>query len=324
LQQKKIAVIGAGLAGLAVTRALVEQKNVEVHLFDPLGAGKGASQYALGLFNLFAGARLRLNSWGYAPLEATYPWLLEAESILAEKVILKKGIIKIATTEMQKKDFAEAAKMYEQIIPLEKTDHYLISSALQLNMEGYLKGLFQASLDKGLCFHKKDIHHLSELSSFDAIVVASGEKSAYFAELKDLVMHRIKGQILKGRLKTPLDYPLSSKVHLVSLENGTYILGATYEKEPKIFDVDQKEAMEELIPEVRKIYKDFDERTIISCHAGIRATTPQRTPYVGAVKKGIYVFAGLGSKGLLCHALLGKKLALAIADPEGEKYILDA
>src|SRR5437899_528183 len=47
----KIAIIGAGLAGLATCYQLLSTKNsdIEVHVFDKQGIGKGASGIAAGL-----------------------------------------------------------------------------------------------------------------------------------------------------------------------------------------------------------------------------------------------------------------------------------
>jgi len=305
-------VIGAGLAGLGVSAALVRHKGAHVTLFDSKGVGGGASQYALGLFNLFAGAKMRLNQWGYAPLLETYPLIEEAQKNSSEKIIIRRGLIKIATTDQQREDFSLAARTYSEIIPMKKPDHYFIATALTLNTQGYMEGLFQSLLGKGLIFKKNRIESLKELEDFDAIVVAAGMESLCFRELSEIVLRPIKGQILKGSLKKQIKYPLSSKVHIVPQTGNEYILGATYERHPETLDPEMSVAKQKILPELTKFYSDFDPSTIKSCESGVRAATPNHLPYFKEVKEDVFAFVGLGSKGLLCHAVLGKELVFEI------------
>ena len=67
----KIAVIGAGLAGLATAYYLLEHQDCQVTLFDAKGVGGGASGASTGLVHPYAGEDMR-GSWrAHAALEET-------------------------------------------------------------------------------------------------------------------------------------------------------------------------------------------------------------------------------------------------------------
>jgi glycine/D-amino acid oxidase-like deaminating enzyme len=51
---------------------------------------------------------------------------------------------------------------------------------------------------------------------------------------------------------------------------------------------------------------------VIGCRAGVRASTPDHRPIVKQVDERIWIFTGLGSKGLLYHALFAEQLVKAI------------
>ena len=55
----------------------------------------------------------------------------------------------------------------------------------------------------------------------------------------------------------------------------------------------------------------FEEAKLIDQWAGVRASTPNKKPILGAHPEieNMFVFAGLGSKGLLYSVYLGKALS---------------
>ena len=89
----KIAIIGAGFAGLAAAYYLSE--NFQVTLFDLKGIGGGASGISSGLLHPYPGEKGR-RSWHAAKaLEATRELLKVAEDELGRPVANYEGILKI-------------------------------------------------------------------------------------------------------------------------------------------------------------------------------------------------------------------------------------
>ena len=66
----KLAVVGAGFSGLAVSFHLLE-RGVEVDLYDQKGVGSGASGIGSGLVHPYAGEQLRRSLYATEGMEAT-------------------------------------------------------------------------------------------------------------------------------------------------------------------------------------------------------------------------------------------------------------
>ncbi len=63
------------------------------------------------------------------------------------------------------------------------------------------------------------------------------------------------------------------------------------------------------MPHVKALIPALANAPILNCQAGIRAFTKDRRPKAIPVSSKTWVFTGLGSKGLLYHALLAKEFA---------------
>ena len=84
--RSKIAVVGAGFAGLSVCHHLLQ--SCEVTVFDPLGIGGGASGISTGLLHPFP-ARLSIRSWlAGEGMDASRELLLVAEKALGKAAIV--------------------------------------------------------------------------------------------------------------------------------------------------------------------------------------------------------------------------------------------
>lgn len=114
-------------------------------------------------------------------------------------------------------------------------------------------------------------------------------------------------------------------------------MGSTWEWQSKNYssDVSAEEAsraLGELLPKASAVYPDIEKWEFVGARAGLRAMPPVTShgslPLLGCVNQLIgaagesckfWVFAGLGSRGLLYHAWLGKLMAKSVLSGKEEQ-----
>lgn len=313
----KIGVIGAGFAGCAVSWFLKE-KGHEVTLFDAQEIGQGASGIAAGLLHCFAGAHAKLNPLGREGMVATRKLLDVASENLGEAVYEASGLLRVATKEWQVDDYRVCAEKYDDVRWCSKEEcqemvpgvggmgGIFIESACTVYTEKYLKGVV-----KGIEFVKKRVE---DLSSFDAAVVTMGAATTSLPECSDLPIKPIKGQLLEFEWPfTPLPFPVNSQAYMVGNPNRqSCIVGATFEKQFENEEPNLEVAMNELRPKYTALFPELEHCKVLGCRAGVRASTPDHRPICKQIGERQWVLAGLGSKGLLHHALYAEELAASI------------
>lgn len=307
---KKVAIIGAGLAGLSTCYHLLSL-GIDVTLFDPNGIGGGASGASTGLLHPFAG-RLALRSWNAeAGMRATQQLLQAAEKALGSAVAEHTGVFRPAIMESQFQAFRLRVKEDSEAIWQE---HPLFGSGLWIPggitvySRLYLQGLWKACSQA--TFIQEKILSLKQLDSYHAIVIAAGFETPSFEECKQLPLKATKGQSLLCRWPKRLDFSVASLGHISPTEDPSLCqIGSTYEREFKnslpdpIIALPLKEKVALFYPPAR----DFE---VIAIKAGVRISPIDGyRPIVAKVSDKAWVFTALGSRGLLYHALLGKALA---------------
>lgn len=332
MKHSRIAIIGAGMAGLALAWHLkqITSQHFDIDLFDHKSIGKGTSGIAAGLLHSFSGERSRKNKFADAGMTATMTLLREASEKLGKPVAAHTGMLRLAMTESQRLDFFESATRNPElkwwtsdqcssIVPgITSKGGLWISSAISVHTQQYLEGLFQCCAFLGVHYEQCKINHLSELNGYDTVVVAAGPETAGFPELNHLSLNLLRGQLLE--LSWPSDLPplpfiLNSKVYIVmNPSNKTCIVGATFERDNLSQYACLETAISLLLPEAILMIPRLKESKVIACHAGLRVGTPDRLPFCQQISPKLWVYSGLGSKGLLYHALFAKKLAHAIAE----------
>ena len=322
-----IAIIGAGFCGLAVAFNLLQQ-NHKVSLFDPLEIGTGTSGIAAGLLHKYVGARGKKNLDGDSSLEATLKLLQIAEETLGEQIFEKTGLFRPAITPEQKIDFQQTALLNEGVFWLNERDclnkfegilpneGIFISGAYIVDCPRYLKGLWMYCQINGASFERKKIHSLKELETFDKIIVTMGYASNTFPELASLKITPVKGQLLELTPTTinPLpSIPVSSQGYLLkSPQANTLIAGATYEKDFDTLEPNKEKAKAEIFKKITPFISLLDNYKLTNCRSGIRASTNNHLPFIQNFSNKIIILTGMGSKGLLYHALWAKKLTTDI------------
>lgn len=297
-----IAVIGAGLSGLAAAWHLLQVEGVTVTLYDAKGVGGGASGAAAGLMHPYIGEQGR-RSWMAAEGRAATLELVEvAEEILGFPVADRSGIIRTS----------EVEKLYEDIILL-SDGSYLITSGVTIFMKPYLQGLFQACEKRGASLKIEKIENLGCLDHYDKVVFTVGAGIFGFDEWRHLKLGRTKGQALLCSLPehaAPIEKSTVAKGYIARGEtDGTFYVGSTYEK-GAITDLPNLEsALRDLEPKAASISKDVLPLQVLECRAGIRVNrSGHYIPLLESIGNRTYAITGMGSRGLLYHAYFGKLL----------------
>lgn len=327
----RIAIIGAGFSGLATAWHLLHSHStfpISVVVFDPKGIGGGASGMAAGLIHPYSGAHAKLNWQGIAGLQATHILLEASAKVLGRPVADPSGLLRVAITEAQQQDFSRCAQAYSDVAwqsPEEcvglapgivNKPGILIKSAIAVNCSLYLQGLWKACSLKGAVLEKQAVDSLSMLNEFDVIVVGMGIASKTLPELSSLPLTAVKGQILEigwpVEVPPPL-LPLNSQAYLImNASKRSCFVGATFEKNFSTTGPVPEFALADLMPKAEALYPCIKNAPLIECRAGIRASTPDHHPIAKRINEKCWVIAGMGSKGLLYHALFAQKITQEI------------
>ncbi len=320
---KKAAVIGAGFSGIAACWHLV-QSGWQVVVYDRVGLGGGASGIAAGLLHSYVGAQSKKNWRGDEGLAETLS-LLEIASICKGSCVhAKKGMLRQALTEKQLTDFKKAAEAYEdidwweapackaQFSALVPAPGIFINNTYMVNSAAYLEGLWSACSSKGASLIIQEVKSLSELSAYAAVVVATGADCNELLVEEAVALTQVKGQILELAASPP-PFPINSSAYFLQFPGEKYcILGATYEKRFLAAAPDQESAFSILAAKAATMGIRAGVEQVRSCRAGFRASLPGHLPLWKKIKERLWIITGMGSRGLLYHALGAKELVASI------------
>ncbi len=310
---KKIAIIGAGFSGLAVAWHLAQR--AEVTVFDAAGIGGGASGMAAGLMHPYAGLHSKLNWKGHEGMNASKKLLAIASEALGMPVASATGLLRVALSESQHIDYAHCASVHPDVewrdscAPWLPKPGIFIRDALTVNCPLYLKGLWLACEQLGARFEQREINELQELDAYGTIVLATGASKRFTS----LPITPLKGQILRYRWpeKDPLPTSINSHAYIVmDQDQKSCFGGATFERQFDSPLPNIKVALADIQPRVAALYPALTEELVIECRAGIRASTPDHRPIVAQLNPKTWIITGMGSRGLLYHALCAEELAL--------------
>lgn len=312
----KIAIVGAGFAGISAAWHLCESQKAEVVVFDAIGLGGGASGIAAGLLHPFGGPRARLNAKGVEGMEASRRLMLAASEAIGKDVAPKTGLYRLPVTEEQSHLFRENAARYpnNRLVTFLGCEALFIEEAYTVDPMLYLQGLWESCKQMGAAFEKKQISTSTELKGFDRVLIAAGASTRRLQECSNLHLKDLKGQILETSCPADtVQVPWTANAYVVPQQNkGTCIIGATFERNFETIEPQKNFAADMLLPEVCRFNPAFSNVEIIECRAGVRATAPGYYPLCLRLSERCWTAVGLGSKGLLYHGLLGSEAALAL------------
>ncbi len=287
----KIAVIGAGMAGLAMSWYLL-QKNHTVTIFD---RGDGASQASTGLLHPFPGRQAKLSWQAHEGMKAT----LELLNVAGADTFVQNGILRFAADQAQRSAFTEDSRQWLALAAPEKVKW--IPEGITVFSRKYLEGLRRACASAAFVQGRVG---LQDLSDFDAIIIAAGAGTLDFEECKQLGLKCNIGQMLICQWEEKIPFSLLGLGHITPTENPALcMVGSTYEHT----SLPDREKALQLLEKVAVFYPPARSFKIVEVRSGVRIA-PQEgyRPVVAKVRDNVWAFSGFGSRGLLYHALLAK------------------
>ena len=302
----KVAVLGAGFCGLAVTWYLLQHKDMKITLFDQKGIGAGASGMAAGLLHKYAGAHSKLNPKADEAFLKTKELLRISEEALGHAEADYSGILRIATQPDQIQDYKKCALNHPDVEWNDSPPSLFIKEGITVNCNAYLNGLWLACQNLGAQLEIHKIHSLEEFDHYDHIVVCLGASTNLLPELNTIRLSKVKGQLLELEWPStlpPLKHTLNSYAYIAMLSPTVCLAGSTYERDFISDTPDLPKAYELLMPKIVEMVPELESAKVLGCRAGIRASTPNRLPLLQRISPKVTILTGLGSKGLLYHAL---------------------
>lgn len=302
----KIAIVGSGFAGLALAWALHKNFSFSITVFDKGGFRGGASRTAAGLVHPYTSKRLTLARDGQEAFDEAVSLFKEASVFQEEDFILHRGMIRLFL-EQEEAGLKTATDYHDDLAPIPAI---FVENALTIDTNLYLNALM-----KGLTrvqFIEKNVTSLDELEGFDAIILTTGYETLGFKEAANLPFSYLKGQGLEIALPKgmePLKYAVSSEIYVTMMKDGKLFAGATFERGLSDPEADENLVKERILPKLATLFPRLTGIKPIGIRSGVRLTTKGYYPLTKQIGPKLWVFSGLGSKGLLYHAFLAKQLA---------------
>jgi glycine oxidase len=316
-------ILGAGLAGLTLSIELLENFQ-KVLLIDIKEPGAGASGTPAGLMNPATAQKARLPDDAIPCVNAFNRNIERLRENGINDVILQDSVLRPALDQNLKANFSSTlenawpADWVEWVDSLPKKSPpvpnfkggLMLHIAKAIDVPKFLDGLFLCGRKLNLNYSFNSNYTISkhgdeysimldnEKISTDSIIDCTGAK---LAENPDFRLHKVKGQIRSvfSPDHATMQSALSAYGYLAQ-KKDTLIVGSTYEHHFDEISAD-KSKDEILLNKIRVMTgKSFSVDDITKRWAGVRVTTPDRKPAIGAIptNPNYYFYTGLGSKGL--------------------------
>jgi tRNA 5-methylaminomethyl-2-thiouridine biosynthesis bifunctional protein len=311
---KRVAIIGAGLAGASVAYVL-KQRGLEPVIYE---AGDeiapGASGNALGLYNPRLSAERTFYADAFELALQTFPRL---KGIGWNQC----GSLHLMTDEKKGKRFQDAVKNWGwddmRIVNTREASDIagveINKSALWLPKSGIVspKSLCMAYA-KGIEINfNTQVRSTADIKA-DAVIVAGGMNVKNFV---DLPLRAVRGQITFVEANTQsqnINCNLCYGGYMTPSINGTHAVGATFQRwldHSQIIDKDDADNIEKLTKNLPSLAGDFE---VTAQRAAVRTTTPDHMPIFGRFGD-IYVSTGHGSHGIISALYAAHRIADDIA-----------
>jgi tRNA 5-methylaminomethyl-2-thiouridine biosynthesis bifunctional protein len=326
-----VAIIGAGIAGAAVARALVRAGS-RVTVVETGTPGDGASGFPAALVT----PRLDAGNEMIAGFNAQ---ALERAARLydaTDGAVLSRGVVRL---EHGVRDAGRFAKVAAQAIwpanamtPLTEADvsarlgqsaaggGLMMRDALTVSprevLAAWLAGCRTVTGHVAAISQTGGTRRLldgdgRELAEADVVVIAAGWGTTGLAPHLNLSPVRGQAEWVTGVGSPPA---VAWGGYVAPTPDG-FLFGATHQRGETGTDLrpaDTEQNLGQLEAALRGVGAAARAAPVRRCRAAVRATTPDRQPLCGRLEDGVYVLGGLGSRGF-CHApLLGEHLAAEI------------
>jgi len=314
-----VAVIGAGIAGAAMARALAEE-GVSVRVFDPLGPAAAASGNAAALMtprlDAGDGPPAGLFAQAFARAKALYGRIPGAEA--------SRGVLHLADSPRDDERFAriaggglfEPGEMSAGPEGLEMTRAMVLSpSTIVTAWIGAVETVAVEALrqddDGGWALLGRDGE---VLMTAEAVVVSGGHLSGRLASGVNLQPVRGQATLAEGAV---LGSAVSFGGYAVPAPGGV-LFGASHQRDDADTDLrprDDLDNIERIAARLPDLAADLATRTLTG-RAAIRAASADHLPLAGAApdQPGLFLLTGLGGRGFCLAPLMAEHVASMIAN----------
>jgi tRNA 5-methylaminomethyl-2-thiouridine biosynthesis bifunctional protein len=314
-----VAIIGAGIAGAALARAL-RAEGVKPVVFEADRAGAGASGFPAALVT----PRMDL---GDAEIAALFAQALERARTLYRDIpgaIVTEGVTQHPGSE---RDIARFARVAEQSLwvpgamAAEADGSLRMAGALTVQpgpiLDAWLAGVDSVPLTvdrleptaSGWSIHAAT----GQILDADIVVIAAGV--GVEGLLEDLAITPVRGQAEWTEGPRPAARAWGG--YVAPTADG-FLFGATHDRGDTATDIRASDTERNLAtlagrnPDLAEAAR----QTVIQSRAAVRATTRDRLPLAGPApgRPGLFVLGGLGSRGFCLAPLLAEHVAALILD----------
>ncbi len=328
-------IVGCGLAGIAFCEEL-RKRNKSFLVFDD--GSQQSSKVAGGLYNPIVLKRFTAAWKAKELIETALPYYKELEAYLDIQFIHDTPIRRIFNSvEEQNNWFAATDKpiLSEFLFPgIIKNKNENVNSGFGMGMvlktgridtniliESYLGKLKNEGdlnsdtfIYEALEITEDSIQYLDVEASHIIFSDGFGLKQNPYFNYLPLVGSKGEYIVVKSS-KLKLETILKGSVFIIPLEDGKYLVGATYDNQDKT-KKPTTEKKQELIAKLEKMITcDFE---VIDHFAAIRPTVKDRRPLVGSHPKypNLSILNGLGTRGVMASPYLAKQLFNHLEDGE--------
>lgn len=305
-------IVGDGYAALFLAHQMI--KNKKSFLLYSEGE-KSASMVSAGIINPAVLKRFTTFWLAQEQIDALKNTLTEIEKYTGINYLINEPILRVFHDDKEKELWLKKANdisfLSKDFLELDSIINPFgcgkVNQSARLNVSDFFNDLFLFLDKNGFLVKDKLNYELLDISnsiyqdiSFGKIVFAEGmgvKENPYFSYIP---VQGNKGHHLEVQLSNLLKekYTLKKKHFIFPLNNGCYYYGGTYDREQTHKNVDAS-AVDKLSTALKEFYpNDFK---IAQVKFGFRPTVKDRRPILGKHPqyKNIYVFNGLGARGIL-------------------------
>ena len=305
-------IVGDGYAALFFAHQLIKN-NKSFYLFSE--GKKSASMVSAGIINPAVLKRFTTFWLAQEQIDSLKKTLSEIEGYTHKNYLIEKPILRVFHDEKEKelwlKKSNEISFLSNDFIKINSIKNPFgcgkVNHSARLNVRDFFTDLMNYLEQNSHLIKEKFDYNLIKTENstykdiqFKNIIFAEGmavKENPYFSEIP---VEANKGHHLEVKLSEKIedDFTIKKKHFIFPLNENTYYYGGTYDREQTHHKIDDS-AVEKLTNALAEFYPNDFEVTQVKF--GFRPTVKDRRPIVGNHPefKNLYVFNGLGARGIL-------------------------
>ena len=305
-------IVGDGYAALFFAHQLIKN-NKSFYLFSE--GKKSASFVSAGIINPAVLKRFTTFWLAQEQIDSLKKTLSEIEGYTHKNYLIEKPILRVFHDEKEKelwlKKSNEISFLSKDFIKINSIKNPFgcgkVNHSARLNVRDFFTDLMNYLEQNSHLIKEKFDYNLVKTENstykdiqFKNIIFAEGmavKENPYFSEIP---VEANKGHHLEVKISEKIedDFTIKKKHFIFPLNENTYYYGGTYDREQTHHKIDDS-AVEKLTNALAEFYPNDFEVTQVKF--GFRPTVKDRRPIVGAHSefKNLYVFNGLGARGIL-------------------------